>query len=390
MGILKDNLFLIFVSVMLSTHILINLYLAGWVLRVFAAGSPASRILLGSLAFFTAAFPLGSILARMTPSPIASWLAWSGSWYLGFMAMALLAGMVAHAFLLLAGSHHAGLAGNPKAARIFWACLSLLAIILGAGHWNAMHPVVRSLHIPLGIKGSLRAAMVSDLHVGRMFHNSRVASLMDRINSLDPDLILLVGDVVDGNISEALEQGMVDELQRLRAPLGVFAVTGNHEYYAGKDLAVKTLELGGLRVLQDEAVIIDNRFVLAGRKDRQARRFNESRSSLDEILREKPADLPVVLLDHTPLELEEARNGGIALQLSGHTHRGQMFPFNFITDWIYEEDWGFFRKGDTSYYISCGVGTWGPPVRTSSRPEIVLLEFGEHPEKTPGDPPDVE
>lgn len=374
MWILKNAPFLIFISAILSTHLLVNLYLSGWILRIFPPYSLTSRILLGLLAFFTTAFPLGKLLAHGVP--FASLLVRIGSWYLGFMAMALLLALGTHIFLLLGGISSDSLAGNPKAARAFWTLLTLAIMTLVAGHWNAVHPVVRKLSIPLEIEGPpLRAVMVSDLHVGQMFHNSRVAVLMDRINELAPDLIFLVGDIVDGDISETLEQGMVDELQRLRAPLGIFAVTGNHEYYAGKELAVETLSMGGLRVLQDEATVIDGRLILAGRKDRQADRFGEPRAALEKVLLGLPDNLPVILLDHTPLELDEARAAGISLQLSGHTHRGQMFPFNLVTNRLFEEDWGLFRKGETLYYVSCGVGTWGPPVRTSSRPEIVLLEF---------------
>lgn len=373
---MTNDPFVIFISTVFSTHLLVNLYLSGWVLRIFPPESQVSRISLPLLAFFTTAFPLGRLLARQAPSPVASLLIKAGSWYLGFMALASLLALMAQVFLLLRRIPSGSLTGNPKAIKAFWSLLVLAVATLAAGHWIALHPVVREVKIDLSLTGEeIRAVMVSDIHVGHMFHNSRVAAVVEQINSLDPDLVFLVGDVVDGDISEALQQGMVDELRRLQAPLGIFAVTGNHEYYAGKDLAVKTLESGGIQVLEDKAVLIDDRLVIAGRRDRQAALFGEPRLSLKEILRKIPRDLPVILLDHTPLRLEEARTNRVSLQLSGHTHRGQMFPFNFVTDLIYEEDWGLIRHGETLYYISCGVGTWGPPVRTSSRPEIVLLEL---------------
>jgi hypothetical protein len=194
------------------------------------------------------------------------------------------------------------------------------------------------------------------------------------VNQTKPDAVFLVGDIVDGLVRKAEEAELAEELQKLNAPLGVYAVTGNHEYYAGIEEALAYIEKGNVRILQDESVVLADRILLVGRNDRQAPRFGHSRKPLKTLLAESSpsTELPVIVLDHTPLGLDEAADAGVVLQFSGHTHNGQLFPFNLITRRIYEQSWGVLRKKKTIFYVSCGVGTWGPPFRTSSVPEIVL------------------
>lgn len=174
---------------------------------------------------------------------------------------------------------------------------------------------------------------------------------------------------------------MAEALGQLCPRLGCFAVTGNHEYYAGEEEAVSYLESAGVRVLRDEAVTIEGRLVIAGRKDRTAGRFGERRLPLKEILSGIPEGLPVLLLDHQPRDLREAESAGVDLQLSGHTHNGQLFPFNLVTRHLFEVSQGWKTLGRTTVLVSSGVGTWGPPMRTSAPPEIWLLEL-----RFPGNP----
>jgi predicted MPP superfamily phosphohydrolase len=185
----------------------------------------------------------------------------------------------------------------------------------------------------------------------------------------------MAGDIVDGSVTHAQEERLSQVLAGLSAPLGVYAVLGNHEYYTDTEEVVPAIESGGVNVLLDEALTIDGLFTLAGRKDIQAERFGEGRKPLETILEGTADDLAVIVMDHTPVNLNEATEAGVALQVSGHTHRGQLFPFNVVTDMIFEQDWGFLRKKDSLFYVSCGVGTWGPPIRSSSRPEVVLFNI---------------
>jgi predicted MPP superfamily phosphohydrolase len=224
--------------------------------------------------------------------------------------------------------------------------------------------------------------MASDFHLGAYNGSERLRKLVEKINSLAPDIVLLAGDVVDESVSTAEEEEMIGILKELRAPLGVFSVTGNHEYYSGLEKNLTHLERAGVRVLQDEALRIDNSFWLIGRKDRTVRSFGDQRLSLREIIARNGVDesLPLIVLDHQPLELLEAAEAGVDLQLSGHTHAGQLFPFSLINRRLYEQAWGYLRKGRTQYYVSSGAGTWGPPIRTGSVSEIVRIRIRFRPE----------
>lgn len=216
---------------------------------------------------------------------------------------------------------------------------------------------------------------MSDIHLGTIVRNSTLEHLVEKVNDLKPDLILLPGDVVDEDVSSVMEQNMAASLQKLKAPFGVFAITGNHEYYGGIQKSVDYIREGAVTVLQDTAVRLENAFYLVGRKDLTGNSFGDIRKPLNEILDGIDRSLPLILMDHQPFHLEDAEQNGIDLQLSGHTHHGQLFPFNLITNRVYEKSWGYLRKGETQYYVSCGVGTWGPPIRIGNRPEIVQIRL---------------
>jgi predicted MPP superfamily phosphohydrolase len=192
------------------------------------------------------------------------------------------------------------------------------------------------------------------------------------INSLEPDIILLPGDVVDEDIGPVIKQNAGELLRTLKAKYGVYAVTGNHEYIGGVEPSVEYLTEHGLIVLRDKTVKVADSFYIIGREDRASKGFaGIRRKPLNQLIEGVDKNLPVILMDHQPLRLEEAEVSGIDLQLSGHTHHGQLWPFNFITKKLYEVSMGYKQKGNTHYYVSCGVGSWGPPVRTGNRPEIV-------------------
>jgi len=242
-----------------------------------------------------------------------------------------------------------------------------------------LHPRIRNLEINLpqsaGPRQQLSVVLASDLHLGRIIRNSRLEKIVGLINGLKPDLVLLAGDLTDEDLSFLSDQNTAAILRRIQAPLGVYSVTGNHEYYSGREKAVSFIRQGGIRVLEDEIVKVGEALYLVGRKDRTAERFGEPRKPLAELMKEVPPGYPVILMDHQPFQLAEAQRQGVGLQLSGHTHNGQLFPINFIVGRIYENSWGYLKKGATHYYVSCGVGTWGPPVRTCSIPEIMHIRL---------------
>jgi hypothetical protein len=231
---------------------------------------------------------------------------------------------------------------------------------------------VRMPNLPSNIEG-LRIAQISDVHMGRIIRGSRLERIVTMVNDLHPDLIVITGDLVD---AEALHmEDMVHPLRRLRSKYGVFAVPGNHEYFAGIDQSQAFMEEAGVTMLRNHWVTISGGLQLVGRDDPAgAWVAGEKIPSLEEIMRGTDRSKPTILLYHTPATtFEELQSRGIQLQLSGHTHKGQLWPFNYIVKLIYKMPYGRFTSGDTTVYVSRGTGTWGPPMRVGARPEITLI-----------------
>jgi predicted MPP superfamily phosphohydrolase len=205
--------------------------------------------------------------------------------------------------------------------------------------------------------------MVSDIHLGNLIDNSRLQDLVSQINTLHPDIILLAGDIIDEDVQPFMSQGMHITFRQLQAPYGVYAVLGNHEYIGGNpEYIVAALTNAGVNVLRDQVVKVADSFYVAGRDDRSVERqlsAGRQRQPLPSLLANLDTGLPLILLDHQPYRLDDSQANGVDLQLSGHTHYGQIFPNNLITGMIYEDDWGYLQKGKFQAIVSCGYGTWG-------------------------------
>ena len=261
----------------------------------------------------------------------------------------------------------------------------LVGSIVSYGAWNARHPQVNHYNLSIakqaGTLKQLHVVMVSDIHLGTIVHNQHLTKMVNSINELKPDLILFAGDIFDENIESSNKQEVSDNFRMLKAPYGVYAVLGNHEYIGGNaEEAIDYLGEAGVMVLRDSYEEIAGSFYLIGRDDLSGARFSgEKRHDLETIMQGVNRSLPIILMDHQPSSLEEPREQGVDLQVSGHTHRGQMFPISFITSRIFETDWGYLQKGDCQLIVSSGYGTWGPPIRIGNTPEIVdiMIKFNQ-------------
>jgi predicted MPP superfamily phosphohydrolase len=207
--------------------------------------------------------------------------------------------------------------------------------------------------------------MLSDMHIG--YHNPRkeLARWVDMINAEQPDFILIAGDIIDGSMRPLLEENMAEEFHRLKAP--VYACLGNHEYYAGNPEARQFYKDAGIHLLIDEATVIDSCIMVIGRDDRTNRR----RKPVKEFNTQN-SPFYTILLDHQPYNLDRAEAAGVDFQLSGHTHRGQVWPVSWVTDHIYECSWGSHQRGNTQYYVSSGMGIWGGKFRIGTQSEYVV------------------
>ena len=200
--------------------------------------------------------------------------------------------------------------------------------------------------------------------------------MVEKINHFNPDLVLLAGDILSENQLSFKQKDTGKELAKLKATFGVYAVPGNHEYIGGSDEAFKYLISKGINLLIDESIIINNSIILAGRDDKDKSRYSGMRrKSLPEILEGRNTELPVILMDHQPVSINEAVKNNIDFQISGHTHYGQIFPLTLLINKIYKIGHGFKKIGNTYFYVTSGFGTWGPPVRIGTSPEIVNIEL---------------
>lgn len=217
----------------------------------------------------------------------------------------------------------------------------------------------------------LKIVAVSDLHLGYGIGRRELAGWVELINAESPDVVLIAGDAVDNSTRPLIEGDFASELRRIKSKYGVFASLGNHEYIGGHDESVDFLRSAGITVLRDSAALVDSAFYIIGRDDRT----NRSRRTLSELTDGLDLSRPVILLDHQPYDLGKAADAGIDLQISGHTHRGQVWPISWITDRMYEKSHGYMRVGGTHYYVTTGIGLWGGKYRIGTRSEYVVINL---------------
>jgi uncharacterized protein len=266
---------------------------------------------------------------------------------------------------------------------IFYVISGIILIIIIGARINQALPQIRNLDLVIHKKSplnKLNVVMVSDVHLGTIICNSHFMRIVDKINSLNPDVVLFAGDLVDEDIQPVIRQNLGETLRLIKSKYGIFGITGNHEYIGGVEEACKYLTEHGVVMLRDSAVKIADAFILAGREDISIEGFvgkahGQHRKIISDLIKDVDKSLPIILMDHQPLRLNDAADNNIDLQLSGHTHHGQLWPFNYISQAVYELSLGYKQKGNTHFYVSCGVGTWGPPMRTGNRPEIVNLKL---------------
>jgi predicted MPP superfamily phosphohydrolase len=374
-----------FFFIVLAVHALVNFYigLRGW--QALQA-APAFRVwyIIFIVVVFVS-YPAGRVLEKLWYHPIPITLHWIGAFWFAAMLYATLmlfftdllrlANLV---FPFIERLSQGNMPGLKLKAFAVISTITLLIVIFG--HINAWYPKISRVDISLPKKAGnmeyLRIVAASDIHMGTIIGPRRMDKLVSTINSLQPDIILLAGDVMDEDVKPVIQQNLGKDLKELHAPYGVFAATGNHEYIGGGEPSIQYLEEHGITMLRDTALLVNNSFYVIGREDLH-KRFDhgKGRKTLEDIMKVVDKSKPLIMMDHQPYNLDDAKNAGIDLQLSGHTHHGQLWPFGYITQKIFEVSRGYYQKGDTHYYVSTGFGTWGPPVRTGNRPEIIVINL---------------
>lgn len=273
---------------------------------------------------------------------------------------------------------HLGI-GSDKARTIFYTFSLVLVIVsMSIGYYNFKNPTVTYREVDVHKKSKidkLRIVMASDLHAGYLIKKDIISMYVDEIMAQKPDVILLVGDIIDFDITSVKEQNMDEEFKRLHAPYGVYAVTGNHEYIGidGEKLHEKVTwqyEHAGMTVLRDTTVLVDSAFYLVGREDDKYL----FRKTLEELVDSVDTTYPVILMNHEPHQIDEGSKNGADLAFYGHTHNGQFFPNNLIVKFLWELPYGYKKIDDTHVYVSSGLGLAGPQFRIGTVSEIVVFD----------------
>jgi predicted MPP superfamily phosphohydrolase len=316
-------------------------------------------------------------------------MAWPAFVWIGlmFLGVVVLAGADVLRLAIFLGRRAMNSSPFEPERRLFFArCLSTGALVaaggLGiAGMRSALSAVkVHRIEIPLRRLTSrhdgITLVQLTDLHIGPTIRKRDLADIVHRTNSLLPDLVAITGDLVDGTVAELRDA--VSPLAELRAKHGVFFVTGNHEYFSGAASWVEEISRLGIRVLRNERVVIGGAeagFDLAGVDDRSAARSSEEGHGEDlaKALGGRDPKRAVILLAHQPRTVLDAAKFGVDLQLSGHTHGGQIWPFGALVRLQQRFLAGLGRHGDTTIYVSRGTGYWGPPMRLFAPAEITQI-----------------
>ncbi len=377
--------FLVFLSIILGIHFVTNFYIYTRGVQALESLPQYRNYFRVFILFMSFTYIIGRVLERFWISPVSDIFHWAGAFWFAFMLYLFILlmsidlvrlGNVFFNFLPDVGS----IAYNALKIKSFIGVGLVSIIVVLAGFINAWNPKITELNISINKSGGelsqLRIVAATDIHLGTIIAKRKSTKLVKKINQLNPDIILFAGDILDEDVKPVIRQDLGSYLKELSAPLGIFASTGNHEYIGGFERSVAYLRDHGITMLEDSVILLNSSIYIAGRKDRDSQRFNGlGRVEVKDLLAHVDKSKPILLLDHQPYNLNAAMNEGVDFQLSGHTHHGQLWPFGYITDAIFELSHGYLLKGNTHFYVSTGYGTWGPPVRLGNRPEILVFNL---------------
>lgn len=377
---MRSYSFLIFFSIVLLIYSSANYYLYTRGLQAFSFTQTSKKWYFAGFWLVAFLFIAGSVLERTATSAFSEWVYRIGSFWIAYMLYLGLAVVFIDFIRILNYFFHflppfSELMRFRLGATVF----ILASVIVFGGHINALWINVKEIPLTIHKKvlgpPEVKILMASDIHLGALIGERREKKLLDIIRQQKPDLVLLCGDLVDGEIAPVLRKNLGRHIQEISTPLGVYAITGNHEYIGGISKTLPYLQSIHIKVLIDSVVALPNGIQLVGRNDHASGRGSHGPKPLTDLLKGVDLTKPVIVMNHQPFNLQEAADAKVDLHLSGHTHHGQMWPVNYITQAIFELSWGYLKKGDTNFYVSSGYGTWGPSVRVGNRPEVVVFKL---------------
>ena len=380
--------FLIFLAVVLSIIGGVHFYFWRRLVHDTALPVPYRAWMTATILVLAACLPLPFLFGRRLPPEWAKLLAWPAFIWMGTMFLLfvlLLTGDLVRAVTWLGAKATSEGSLDPArrtllaralggAAGLGAGLLATVAVRQGLREVKVAEVKVRLARLPRALNGTT-IVQLSDVHVGPTIGRAFIEDIVRRTNALAPDIVAITGDLVDGSVANLREA--VAPLADLRARHGVFFVTGNHEYFSGVGPWMEELRRLGVRVLDNARVSIgqgSDAFDLAGVHDYSARRLDATRApDLARALAGRDPGRELVLLAHQPKHIDEAAAAGVGLQLSGHTHGGQLWPFGFFVRLAQPYVAGLHRHQSTQIYVNPGTGYWGPPMRLGTRAEITRL-----------------
>lgn len=388
---MKLRLFIMLV-VLYGVHIFLY-YSAVYFFKITATSH--KRLIFYSASFLALSFIASAILQRLYANGLTALFYIFGAVWLGAVINLFFAGIICWAVFFVSKSLRLAVPMRPAAVALIVAAL-LFSIY---GIWNAFHPRIKEIDVKMpGLPEKWqdkRIVQISDVHLGAIYSPRYFSGVAARINSLKPDVIFITGDLFDSISADGLD-AFVEPLNALVAADGVFYVNGNHENYIGMERVLRTLAKTRLRVLRDEVVVLDGMQIIG--VDYPEPGSNRDVSAIIRSRREYTQGLPTILLYHTPtsfkmkateavrqqtqtywspdVDFTATRALGVNLQLSGHTHKGQMLPFVWLAGYLYSGfDYGLHTDGGFSIYVTSGLGSFGPPMRTATASEIVVMRL---------------
>ena len=372
----------VFIGLLLIILLGGHFYLAEELVIAPALAEPWRGAALALIALGGSLLVLQPIAERTVPRTLSRRLAWPAALWMGFAFLLLVLSLGSQLVRALMGAALTeGAGAGPSGARVWAAAVAALGLAAGVKGVRTVlrGPVLDRVEIRLArwphqLDG-FRIVQISDLHIGPILDRRFAAAVVERCNALCPDVVAITGDLVDGDVGVIGEE--VAPFAHLHAAHGVYFVTGNHDYYSGADAWAARVEQLGIRVLRNERVTVGRdgaTFDLAGVEDHHAHMVSSThREDLPAALEERDASRPLILLAHDPLTFRTAARHGVDLQLSGHTHGGQIWPFNYLVRLSTPYVVGHHRQADAQLYVSRGTGFWGPAMRLFAPGEITEI-----------------
>jgi predicted MPP superfamily phosphohydrolase len=361
----------------------LHLYLFARVKGAIPLGTGATICLIIFLIIMLLAPFLVRISERYGLENSARFMAYTGYIWMGLLFIFFVVSLILDLYRLFiyAGSltfpkGFSHLNPSPLLLFIFPALVSLG--INTYGYFEAKNPhtekmTVESARIPENI-GKIRIVQISDVHIGIIVREERLKKIVDAIKKADPDILVSTGDLLDGQMNNLAEPTTL--LKSIQPRYGKFAITGNHEFYAGLYESIGFIKDSGFSILRDEGTTVAGLINIIGMDDPAGRRFGLGKGIVEsQLLSQFPRNIFTLLLKHQPV-VDVNTTGLFDLQLSGHTHKGQIFPFSLITRLYFPNHAGYFSLPRQSrLYVNRGTGTWGPPIRFLAPPEITVIDL---------------